>query len=303
MDSEPKQEITLKESPFRKLGYAQEFRQLLNEHPGIIKTTLGMTQKAEDQYNPPNIFIGPNELRWNKDEVRFEVFRTHIQGVIKDLEIPKPFSDLIWGRGAVLGPAETITDPESGLQVTALGKSKRDFRRTGLAGLAIGREIVRRDRSSYFKIALGDQAFFVKKSTATTNPGFQEFQSSVRAKEALLDLDFVSVVEAQLGYQDKHQSWFVSKWNDLESSGFFPYDVLVGGVPDDYGKHIDFEDRIELVEQQDIGQRVKQIQDKLTASGIDIQDSQMNTFYNPNTDKFLLLDVTVPGPDVLNQSR
>ena len=277
------------EGTHRKLGYVQEFRHMLREHPGIINTALLLTQKAEDEYAPPNIKIGLGELEWNKEKTEFEVVKRDGENIK-----PMPYSQFIWGRGTVLIPGDTVKDEKTGLEVTVLAKTNRKF----YGGFIGTGSLNRIDMSTYLKMKLGDKTFFVKKSSATNNPGYEEFKNSKKAKGALADLDDVTVVDAQLGYEDNQQSWFVSKWEDLESTGFFPVDSWEGGVPNDYGEFLpkakDIEE--ELAEERKIKQKAKsvteQIKIRLAEAGIDIQDIDPNLFYNPQTDKFFLLDIT-----------
>lgn len=67
MPREDTREITTFEGTQRKLAYTNEFRQILREHPGIIRTALTLTQKAEDEYKPDNLRVGLYELSWDKE--------------------------------------------------------------------------------------------------------------------------------------------------------------------------------------------------------------------------------------------
>lgn len=284
----------LTERANRRLGYAQEFKDMIHEHPGVLRAALLLTQKAEDEYNPPNIRVEPAELRWNKEKTEFEV----IKHGDRTLEEPIPYGEFIAGRGVILAAGETLKDHETGLEVTAL--AKRDFETRH-----------RKEITTYFKIKLEDKSFFIKKSVATHFPGYKEFKSSIKAKKFLSGLKNLQVIEAQLGYTDSHQSWFVSKWQDLESEGFFPYEALQGySIPNDYGEfpeeqevdsfHLGPEKLVEKVKST-----IKQIETRSAEAGIHIFDLEANLFVNPKTGKLFLLDVTDfwiwAGTDSLNQ--
>lgn len=288
-------DIRLHEGRNRMLGYVPEFKLVVREHPDILRTALELTQKGEDEYNPPNIMVGSGELQWNKEQTRFDVIK--ING--EDLATPQPYEDWLYPtRGVLLAKGETFKDENTGLEVTILGRSKRDHL-IGMFG-----HTRRIDNSSYFKIKLGEQAFFIKKSTATINPGFEEFDNTHQAMAALSGMDNLRIVEAQLGYADDHQSWFVSKWEDLENVGFYPCDAFIGGSPTDYGEFIDIEDKRWQAYGKNahiVSATVSEIRTKLKSVGLNIQDIEPNLFYNPMTEKYFLLDVTVRGRKQLGQ--
>lgn len=118
-------------------------------------------------------------------------------------------------------------------------------------------------------------------------------------KEALRDIDNLGVVEAQLGYSDDRQSWFVSKWEELESNGFAPNDAWVSSTPNDYGEFeplvrkkngLTYRDPAYL--ERIVVPMEKEIEKRARAIGIRISDLRPNLFYNPDTERFFLLDVT-----------
>lgn len=270
---------------------------MLREHPGIIETAIRLIQHAEDEYNPPNVKVGGAELRWNKEITQFEVVK-YVDQDISSEAARQPYSDFIWGRGVLLVPGEALKDPEIGLEVVTLAKTKREFQ-GGFSGF-FG-PVVRVDQSAYFKVKLGEQAFFVKKSVATNNPGYYEFVNTRKAEAALIGLEDFGIVQAQLGYEDNHQSWFVSKWENLESDGFFPLDTWRGGTPNDYGKfrresYTPEDARHYWIEANEVktsgDAMIKQIQSKLAEVGMVLHDIHFNLFYNPRTRKFFLLDIT-----------
>lgn len=276
----PDANVKLNEGRHGRLGYAWEFKNMIREHPGVLKAALQLTKKAEDQYNPPNMQIANFEVQWNKDKTRFDIIKKNG----KEQE-PQAYS---LGRGAVLIPGETLKDEQAGLEVTILGRV--DAPRPG----------GHRNRSSYFKMKLGDHAFFIKKSIETTNKGYEEFKNSHRVQAALSGLGNVAVVEANLGYDDDHQSWFVSKWQDLEDSfstrgswftGVNDYGYSIFAVKDPDGSPHDLSDD-ELAISNKIEAMDYQIMGRLEEAGIEIYDLTENLFYNPKTDKFFLLDVT-----------
>lgn len=272
-------------SPNRRLGYSREFKDIVRNNPGIIKTALQLTQKAEDEYSPPNIKIGVIGFKWNAQQATFE----EIKYKNKVLE-PKPFS---LGRGVLLVPGQTVRDDNTGLEVTTLAKTKRELRK-GLFGQGA---IYRVDISTYFKTNLGDQAFFVKKSVSTDNAGYDEFRNSRKTATVLSGLENLTVVQAQLGYDDPHQSWFVSRWENLENAGFFPLNSWFVHYPNNYGKWVEFDDNSLKLKYEDQATKKgkamqQQIQERLAEEGIEIYDLDNNLFYNPNTDRFFLLDIT-----------
>lgn len=291
MEAKDNNHIRLTEGVNRRLGYAQEFKDMIHEHPGILRTALRLTQEAEDEYNPPNIRVEPAELQWNKEKTEFEV----IKHGDRTLEEPMPYGEFIAGRGVILVAGETLKDPKTGLEVTALAKRNLDASR-------------RKEITTYFKITLEDKSFFIKKSVATMFPGYKEFKNSIKAKKFLSGLKDLQIIEAQLGYTDSHQSWFVSKWQDLESEGFFPYEALWGySNPNDYGEFPEEQEvdsfHLNLVEK--VQSTIKQIETRSTEAGIHIFDLEANLFVNPKTGKLFFLDVTEfriwDGTDSLNQ--
>lgn len=287
----------LLEGRHRRLGYAQEFRQMVHEHPGILRTTLELTQKAEDAYNPPNITLQAFEYQWNKERVEFEAIK--ILG--EALPEPTSYGQIIGGRGIILVPGETLRDEGSGLEVTVLGRSNREF-----WTLYPPQEITRVDKSTYIKAKLGKSEFFVKKSTHSTNPGFEEFKNTIMVKETLAGIENLQVTEAQLGYTDDHESWFVSKWEDLESTGFFPYNAFLYNNSNDYGKFTPGETlmdkkpmRIKVTEKAQVV--IHEVKTRLSKIGMQIGDFRSNLLYNPETDKFFLLDITTDHDKTLGQ--
>lgn len=277
--------IKLNEGRHRRLGYAWEFKNMIREHPGVLTKARQLVQKAEDRYSPPNQQLENLELQWNGDETRFDIVK-------RNGEILEKAESYSFGHGVLFVPGETIGDKKIGLEIVVLGKAKRHKMLT--QGL---------DITTYLKMQLGDYVFFVKKSSATTTLGYTEFKTSHRVREALRDLGNLEVVEAQLGYADDHQSWFVSRWKDLETKGFGPSSAWrhVSEFTD-YGKSLVPQDEKSLGEYFKSGQDVKhdrktyamidKIHTKLEEEGIHMGDLGDNLFYNPKTDKFFLLDVT-----------
>lgn len=284
-------EITTIESGTRRLGYANEFRQMLREQPNVVRTTMGLIEKAETEYDPGEMQLGVGVIRWNREATAWQVIsyngRLH--------PTPQPLDQLVLGRGIILKAGETHIDPRTGLEVTVLGKSKREFIPWGTSF------VERTDQSTYAKVSLGGDAFFIKKSLSTNNPGFGEFTNTINAKAALVDMGDLKVIEAQLGYTDDHQSWFISNWEELESSGFFPADSFRSGSPNDYGEYLSLGLRPRFQQSALIEQRIEQIREKTKEAGIGVGDLHMNLFYNPFTKKYIYLDVTALEGARLNQ--
>lgn len=281
-------EIKVHVSGDRKLGYKNEFRQLLREHAGIIKTAIALSQRAEEQYDPPDTLWGGVLCHWNKEKTEWEQV-SYFGRVYPE---PKPFS---FQRGIILKPGQPQSDSATGLEVTALGISRRDFTPLTL------RRVIRVDRASYFKMSKGSKAFFVKKSTATINPGFEEFSNAELMRNALNDLGDVKVVDAQLGYQDSYHSWYVSDWEDLQ--GFVATNVFGGLNPiNEYGEIVPDRKFMSPEEYREVIKVKERIRVKAKAAGIEILDLNANLFYNPRTKKYVLLDITAVEGDRLNQN-
>jgi hypothetical protein len=263
----------------RKMAYAQEFRDMLRKNPGIIRAAIGLTEKAEEEYNPENFTMGDVELQWDKDKGSWQIVRE--DG--KQLRKPEP---LVYGRNAPMRPGEKITDEKSGLEVTLLGKPDR---------IIYLRYLNRKDKASYFRMNFKDESYFVKKASLTNNPGFTEFKNTHAAAEKLKHLDFVKVVECQLGYQDNKGSWYVSKWEDLEAAGYDSVANMETVDFNDYGDpiDIDFENQPGHEQLQD---QIDEISEILGEDNLNI-DLHANLFYNPQTKHFVLLDVSNNDPD------
>ncbi len=271
--------ITLREGKNRKLAYVEEFRKMLRENSGIIKAAMHLADQAVAEYNPPEIKMEneeglERELKYEKATGRWlrlvgdEIFATDSKGKIyfPELDEGVKLGDWIpmdFGRGTLLYPGEPILDKKTTLVVSALGRSNREFQREGL---------IVRNKCDYFIMTIDGQSFFVKRLFVTTTPGVAEFKNTMRAKEVLKDLPFVKVVEAQLGFQNQNESWYVSKWENLENVGYEPYHQLTFMPTGLAGK-------------------VAEIRKRLTGAGLGY-DINTNLFYNPGTDSFIMLDVT-----------
>lgn len=275
MKREAGPEITTVESNNRKLAYSNEFRGLLKENPGAIKTGIELADKAVKEYNPKTFQFGKIKLTFDYNTKRWLDVRGY---------------QMNKGRGTILVPGMTIIDEKTGMEVTVLGVSGREF-----GGDAYS---FRTDRCDYLKVRLQGNSFFVKRSFVTTNPGFIEFKNTVSAKELLKDLDFVRVVDAQLGYQDKNESWYISKWEDLKSGNFNFADSYGSlneygdsvGVPDDE-REISFLGFENEAEYYDVEAKTKIIKERLKESNL-VADLRHNLFYSHILKTFVLLDVT-----------
>ncbi len=279
----------------RKLAYDNEFRAMLREHPGIVDTAMQLTEQGLKKYDPGETRVGDEgtRLKYDKktgqwlEEKRAPLLRKGKIYQNKKGEWPtrhtgwKPMG---FGRGTILVPGEPIRDENSGLEVTTLGTSRREMHGT-YGGVRI-------DVSDYFKMSLNDDSYFVKHSKVTSNPAFTEFRNIKKAKELLADLDFVKVVDAKLGYQDNENSWYVSKWSDLERAGFAPYGLV--GMFDDYVKGLERREFLGHSSEEDFLEAKKKfelIKERLTQEEIH-RDLDSNLFYNVDTKTFILLDVT-----------
>lgn len=281
-------EISSLEGEYKKLAYDNEFRDKLREHPGMIESAMKLMQKAETEYNPPNFEFQGIVCQWNKGEKIWE----EISYRGKPYNPPKRSG--LWGRGVAFKEGEAVRDQDTGLELSCLGISKRDFYSAEQVGPS------RIDRTVYFKAKIGQETFFIKKSVATHQHGFEEFENTAKAKEALKSLDFVKVIDMKLGYVDKDQSWFISKWKDLEEGGYLSLASLGEAAPDDYIRRVlTYDEQIKIF--NGIKPKVGKIKEALREGGVDIGDTLANIFYNYPTGKFILLDVSVHGAEGLNQ--
>lgn len=266
----------------KQLAYLQDFKKLIRDHPGILKAATALTRQAEAEYDPPDTYWGVILCSWDKSQKKW--FEIAFGDKVRTR--PFPFS---YQRGLILKPGEIQTDSSTGLEVTVQGISNREWGRSG-----------RVERSTYLKMAIDGKAFFVKKATATINPGFDEFSNASVLKENLSDLDEVKVVEPQLGYQDENQSWYVSRWEDFD--GFVP--MLVHGIHsnmDEYGTWIDSPKDAESKALK-IRKLMETIETRAKQAGVLIKDLDANLFYNPSTGKFMLIDVTSSNATQLSQT-
>ncbi|MFH0819281.1 MAG: hypothetical protein V1898_04765 [Patescibacteria group bacterium] len=282
---------TARESKTRKLAYVDKFRDELRERPGIIRSAVDLMNQAVSEYEPESFEYRPgNTVRYDKDrniwlinDPGIEYLRDEHGQPVRDEEgrsVMRRFDEqpFYLGRGTLLVPGEAIADPETDLQVTVLGRSNRDIP----SGF---QQIERRvDKTDYFRVDLNKKPYFVKRSTVTQNPGFDEFRAVQKAKEVLADLGFVEVIDAQLGYQDDQHSWYIASWKELESAGFIPYHP--SRLSNDYGRYVDRPRESQLPKKQ-----YREIEKRLRSSNLDV-DLASNLFFIPGTDKFFLLDVT-----------
>ncbi len=272
----------------RKIAYDDlEFRKMLRESPGIIKEAIALATRASEEYEPQPIAIKNTEVSYDKESG---------QWLQADGE---PATE---GRGTFISPGKTFTDENSDLEVAMLGKSKRELE-------SENKKSVRVDDCDYLKINFKGHSFFVKRSFVTINPGFTEFESTIKAKEALKDLNFIKVVEAKLGYQDKNESWYVSEWQEIEQAGFVPFDTLSLGGIDDYGNSIDgfsrndFRSEASQMRFAELKIKAQRIENTLRRAGVNTGDLYANLFCNFNTGTFILLDVGVDEKGLGNPNR
>ena len=275
----------------RKLAYNVEFRKMLRENPDILKKGMELMNQAIAEYQPePFEYRRGQMVRYDKEtntwlieEQGLEPVRDENGQLVFDESgrvVKKEVNEMPFymGRATLLVPGETISNPETGLEVTLLGRSNRE---------AIERSLRIANVCNYFKIKMGDDEYFVKESIVSQNPGFDEFKNTKAAREALKDIDFVEVVNAQLGYQDDRQGWYVSRWKDLESSGFRV--SVRWRHSDDYGR---FYPPLEnSIDREEIMRRYNVIEKILRDNNLG-EDVENNLFYQPQTGQFFLLDVT-----------
>lgn len=291
------------ESATRHLMYDPEFKSVIHEHPGIISAAKNLMQMASLDYNPSSFTAGGYEMTWDKEHEIWE--ETAYQGVPRGRRDPNIPLAPVLGRGTFLRRGDEFTDDKTGLSVIMLGKSRREYigqsERTRMLGvLGQFENPVRRDVTDYFKLSIDGKEFLLKRSEATQNPGFQEFENAKRARELLADMNKVRVILPLLGYVDSHESWLVSPWTELESVGFASSEnYLMGGI-DDYGNNLpQNEDRSDMVVKF---RKVKnEIINRLEDGGMEIEDKDVNFFMNPATEESVLFDITTKGGLKLNQ--
>lgn len=287
MPKEELQPIRFIEGENRKSAWVRELRTTLREHRGVIKTAISLSNQAVEQYNPDRVKFGVLDVEYDKKEAKWF-------GVKNGILDRSPRQIMV--RGTMLAPGKPIMDEPSGLEVTLLGRSNREIR---------GWHHTRIDKCDYLKFTLDSKSFFVKRSFVTINPGFVEFHNTLFAKELLKDLDFVRVINAELGYQDQNESWFVSKWEDLEEAGYAPYRTTVN----DYGKITRISEEVEgsyggfesKKEYLNVQKKVKLIEEKLKTLSMDL-DMEANLFYNHQTKTFILLDITSKYSETLGEA-
>ncbi|MFA6519999.1 MAG: hypothetical protein WCT44_00120 [Candidatus Paceibacterota bacterium] len=261
----------------RRIAYQEEFRNLLREHPGIVRTAQKLANQAIAEYSPPELKMKNEEgyvreLQYDKetgqwlrlvDDELYEIKNGKL--FFPDLDPDVKLGDWIpmdFGRGTLLYPGKPIMDESSGLVVSVLGRSNRELSNDFT---------IRRDKCDYFTMTIGDKTFFVKRAYVTTNPGWSEFKNTISAKEVLKDLPFVKVAEAQLGYQDENESWYISMWETIENAGYDSYSTTF--------------------RTKDLVEKVDKIRDRLRSVSLDY-DVSANLFYSPFTETFILVDVT-----------
>ncbi len=256
------------ETKGEKIAYAVEFRQMLREHPGIIKTAIELTDKAVAEYNPSNVMIDGKEFTFKKAEGIWVYKKAFSYSEGRKLVTGEDETRMDFGRGTILVAGKPITDEKTGLKITVIGRSNRVIN--------FSQDNVRLDKCDYLKMSVGRESFFVKRSFISINPGFTEFKNTISAEQALKDLKFVKVVSAKLGYQDKKESWYISSWEDLEKKGFVILD----------------ENQFKSTkEHQTINRRADMIESRLEEVGYQC-DLIRNLFYSHKNKTFILLDVT-----------
>ena len=286
----------------RSVAYDNEFRAMLWENLGIIKTVMSLAEKAESEYAPSNIHIGDLECQWNKKSKAWEVIK--LENIV--LERPEPVVKYIRGRNAYFKKGEPKVDPATELKITVLGKSNRVLGGSEefYSDKTKEKKPKRIDITTYFEIEFEGEKFFVKKSLATNNRGNKEFENTAKARKILEGLDFVTVVEMQFGYSNGKQSWFISKWKNLETDGFVSIDAFQRETPNDYGKLIHHEHKVMYAgKEEEVEKKIEEIKRRLKEGGVEIIDLDVNLFYNPVTEKFFLLDITTKDSGALNQPK
>jgi hypothetical protein len=293
-----KEGVTMHEVGAKKLAYLQEFRDLLKESPGIIKKAEELIDKGIEDYNPEDIVLRGAHLKYDKGNVRwFEEKRRVVLGPDGKIQYDHDghvvtthagWGPTFLGRGTFLSPGETMTDEETGLSLTILGRSNRVFHTS---------RIVREDKSDYIKVTLGGESYFIKRCSATFNPGFTEFKSTIKARDVLRGMSYVKVIEPQLGYQDEKDSWFISKWEDLKGLDYRPQNSL-----DDYATGVGYEKLRTNEDYDNYEFKRRNIEDVLRKAKLNL-DLDSNLLYSQETGTFILLDVAEDGTIEYLQSR
>lgn len=51
----------------KQLAYANDFREILREHPGIIRAAIALMDRAIADYNPPDTQCGNIKIKYDRD--------------------------------------------------------------------------------------------------------------------------------------------------------------------------------------------------------------------------------------------
>jgi hypothetical protein len=277
--SEHASEYTMHETGDKHLAYATEFRAMLKEHPGIIGRALEMMDEAVAEYNPAPIKINDRfTVEWNKEEMQWyenDAQTGHVTPAIS-----------FWQNTIFFTPNAGKNDEESGLMLSLIGVARRK-------GIALTGH-TKRQHVDYFKARVDNKDYFVKRAPKIMTAGFDEFRNTIRAKELLHDLDFVKVVEPRLGYSSESESIYVSSWEEIETGGFVVYSQAIqGSGTDNYGRPAKGVELGDYDKVDRIAEKYKLIEEKLQVAKL-ATDLYANTFVNPKTEKFILIDIVHP---------
>lgn len=179
------------------------------------------------------------------------------------------------GRGVLFVPGSPVVDDTLNLAVQVLGVSNRV--------LESGRG-ARLDYAEYFKVSLDGDSYFVKKSKITNNSGFEEFMNLDYVRSAFNGLDYVEVAVPVFAFSSKDVSYIVTVWKDLRD-----YVQCFEGRAnvDDYGNAVTHSSYAD----DEYSRKFNFIVDVLRKYKVD-NDVLGNIFYNPQTKKFFILDLT-----------
>lgn len=126
-----------------------------------------------------------------------------------------------------------------------------------------GREL---SPTKFYKVSLPEGDFFVK----SAGSGFSEMEDTLSAKEKLIGIEGVRIIDPVYSYSSQNQDYFVTDW--LE------YPVIQ-----------DLVDQISPTKYEELEARLANVRDVLGSGYFDV--NTRNAFYDKNTDTVILFDL------------
>lgn len=253
------------ESKDRQLNYADEFRTFLAETPGSLNAVLECINEAEKHFEGETDRVQIANGKYHNYILHDDTWYY----ADEESKLDESLDEGIASHNSFSLNGPVYGNPDLGIRVQSLGHSRKFLYKDGRPNA----------HSDYYKLAIKNKDFFIKKSTDTWNPGHNEFKSSLKALEIAKELGDVEIVDFQLGYTDKNASYFVSRWIDL--SEYVRLDVYLWEKFEGYDCF--------SPQSQSVKKRFKVIAEKFKQW---FDFGEVNCFYNPNIHKFLLLDLS-----------